>query len=170
VLRQARRGLLIPGGILAAVGSAAALNLSFAAPFFNFLTVLAALGAAGVLVLALFGMRPSWLGIPLGVLGTGAWLMACLWAVMFAAFDGNSPFEVALGDGLLCRQTVYGSAVSDSGQDLAIYRRMLFIDRRLYIERHSDVYPNAPVSAPSGLQNAVASCRAHAGVIASSER
>jgi hypothetical protein len=170
VRRQARRALLIPGGILAVVGSAAALNISFAAPFFNFLAVLAALGAAGVLVLALFGVRPTWLGIPLGLLGTGAWLMACLWIVMLAAFDGNSPLEVALGDGLLCRRTVYGSAVSDSGQDLAIYRRMLFIDRRLYVERHSDVYPNDPVSAPGGLQNAVARCRAHAGVMASSER
>lgn len=159
---QARRDLLIPGGILAAVGSAAALNISFAAPFFNVLAVLAALCAAGALVLLLFGVRPSWLGIPLGVLGIGTWLMACLWIVMLAAFDGNSPTEVALGDGLLCRQTVYGSAVSDSGQDLAIYRRMLFIDRRLYVERHSDVYPNAPVSVPGGLQNAVARCRAHA--------
>jgi hypothetical protein len=166
----ARRDLLIPGGILAAVGGAAALDISFAAPFFNFLTVLAALGAAGVLVLLLFGMRPSWLGIPLGVLGTGAWLMACLWIVMLAAFDGNSPLEVALGDGLLCRRTVYGAAVSDSGQDLAIYRRMLFIDHRLYVERHSDVYPNGPHAAPAELRGAVARCRAQAGVMASSER
>jgi hypothetical protein len=170
VRRQARRDLLIPGGILAVVGSAAALNISFAASFFNFLAVLAALCGAGVLVLRLFGMRPSWLGIPLGLLGIGAWLMAGLWIVMLAAFDGNSPFEVALGDGLLCRRTVYGSAVSDSGQDLAIYRRMLLIDRRLYVERHSDVYPNGPVSAPGGLQNAVARCRAQAGVMAFSER
>jgi hypothetical protein len=170
VRRQARRDLLIPGGILAAVGSAAALNISFAAPFFNFLAVLAALCAAGALVLLLFGIRPSWLGIPLGVLGIGAWLMACLWIVMLAAFDGNSPFEVALGDGLLCRRTVYGSVASDSGQDLAIYRRMLFIDRRLYVERHSDVYPNGPHPAPARLRDAVARCRAQAGVMASSER
>jgi hypothetical protein len=148
--------------MLAAVGIAYALDLSFAAPFLNFLIVLCALCAGGALVLALFGVGPRWVGVPLGLLGIGAWLMACLWIVMLAAFDGNSPTQVALGDGLLCRQTVYGSAVSDSGQDLAIYRRMLFIDRRLYIERHSDVYPNAPVSAPSGLQNAVARCRAHA--------
>ena len=167
---QARRDLLIPGGILAAVGSAAALNISFAAPFFNFSAVLAALGAAGVLVLRLFGIRPSWLGIPLGVLGAGGWLMACLLILMLAAFNGNSPSEVALGDGLLCRQTVYGSAVSDSGQDLAIYQRMLFIDRRLTIERHSDVYPNGPHPAPALLRDAVARCRAHAGVMASSER
>lgn len=91
--RLARRGLLIPGGILAAVGSAAALDISFAAPFFNLLAVLAALGAAGALVLLLFGIRPSWLGIPLGLLGAGAWLMACV-MVSGRLYSTRLPFSV----------------------------------------------------------------------------
>jgi hypothetical protein len=66
----ARRDLIL-GGFVAAVAVAHGLALSFAAPFLNFLIVLFALCAGGALVLALFGVRPRWLGIPLGLLGTG---------------------------------------------------------------------------------------------------
>jgi hypothetical protein len=83
---QARRKL-IPVAIAAAAAAAAALHISFVAPFFNFLAVLLALCGAGVLMLGLFGIGPRWLGIPLGLLGLGGWLMACLWAVLTAAFD-----------------------------------------------------------------------------------
>jgi len=51
----ARRDLIL-GGFVALVAVAHALDLSFAAPFLNFLTVLFALCAGGALVLALFSM------------------------------------------------------------------------------------------------------------------
>jgi hypothetical protein len=154
----ARRDLLL-GGFVAFVVIAHALDLSFTAPFFNFVTVLFALGAAGTLVLALFGVGPRWLGVPLGLLGTGGWLMACLWIVVTAAFDGNSPADVKLGDDLLCRRTVYGFVAGDSGEELSIYRRTLFIDRKLYDERRSEIYPHPSPPAPAGLQRAVSHCR-----------
>jgi hypothetical protein len=54
---------------------------------------------------------------------------------------------------------MYGFVGSDSGQELAIYRRILFVDRRLYYDRRSDVYPTDWPPAPPGLQNAVSRCR-----------
>jgi hypothetical protein len=170
VRHRARRDLLIPGGILAAVGSAAALNISFAAPFLNFLIVLFALCAGGALVLALFGVGPRWVGVPLGLLGIGGLLMACLWIVLTATLDGNDAADLALGDGLLCRRTVYGFVGSDSGHELAIYRRILFVDRRLYYDRRSEIYQNPSPPVPAGLQKAVTRCRAQAGVMESSDR
>jgi len=146
------------------VAIAYALDLSFVAPFFNFLIVLFALCAGGALVLALFGVGPRWLGIPLGLLGIGGWLMACLWIVVTAAFDGDSPTDFALGEGLLCRRTMYGFVGSDSGHELAIYRRSLFVDRRLYYDRRSEIYPNPPPPVPAGLQHAVTRCRQAAGI------
>lgn len=162
----ARRDLVL-GGFAAFVGIAHALDLSFAAPFLNFLIVLFALCACSALVLALFGLGPRWLGIPLGLLGAGGWLMACLWIVLTAAFDGNSPKDAALGDGLLCRRTMYGFVGSDSGRELAIYRRFLFIDHRIHDERRSDVYPGDAPSVPAGLQHAVTRCRQAAEISAS---
>lgn len=153
-----RRDLIL-GGFIALVAIAHALDLSFAAPVFNFLIVLFALCAGGVLVLALFGVGPRWVGVSLGLLGVGGLLMACLWIVVTAAFDGNSPKDAALGDGLLCRRTMYGFVTSDSGQELALYRRFLFIDHRIHDERRSDVYPGDAPPVPAGLQAAVARCR-----------
>lgn len=118
----ARRDLIL-GGFVAFVAIAHALDFSFAAPVLNFLIVLFALRAGGALVLALFGVGPRRVGVPLGLLGTAGLLMACLWIVVTAAFDGNSPKDAALGDGLLCRRTMYGFVASDSGQELALYRR-----------------------------------------------
>ncbi|MGB9107672.1 MAG: hypothetical protein WCC39_03200 [Telluria sp.] len=155
---QAWRKLVL-GGIAAAAAASAALHISFVAPFFNFLAVLIALCGAGALVLALFGIGPRWFGIPLGLLGLGGWLMACLWVIVTAAFDANAPVDVALGDELLCRRTTYGFVASDSGHELAIYRRMLFVERRLYYERVSDIYPSEPPSVPTELRGTVNRCR-----------
>jgi hypothetical protein len=162
----ARRERIL-GGFIAVVAIAHALDFSFAAPFFNFLIVLFALCAGGALVLALFGVKPRWLGIPLGLLGIGGLLMACLWIVVTAAFDGNSPVDAELGDGLLCRRTMYGFVASDSGQELALYRRFFLIDHRIHYERRSDIYPSAPTSVPADLQNAVTRCRQAAGISSS---
>lgn len=153
----ARRDLIL-GGFVALVAIAHALDLSFAAPFFNFLIVLFALCGGGALVLALFGVKPHWVGIPLGLLGIGGLLMVCLWIVVTAVFDGNSPADAELGDGLLCRQTAYGFVTSDSGVDLAIYRRFLLVDRKLYGERRSAIYPNGTPAIPAGLQSAIMRC------------
>lgn len=155
----ARRDLIL-GGFVALVAIAYALHLSFAAPFLNFLIVLFALCAGGALVLALFGLGPRWVGVPLGLLGVGGLLMACLWIVVTATFDGNSPADAELGNGLLCRRTVYGFVGSDSGQELALYRRFLFIDHRIHYERRSDIYPAAPAPAPASMRMAVERCRA----------
>jgi len=153
----ARREFIL-GGFVALVAIAHALDLSFAAPFFNFLIVLFALCGGGALVLALFGLGPRWVGVPLGLLGVCGLLMACLWIVVTAVFDGNSPADAELGDGLLCRQTAYGFVTSDSGVDLAIYRRFLLVDRKLYGERRSAIYPNGTPAIPAGLQSAVTRC------------
>lgn len=166
-MRLPARRELILSGFVAFVAIAHALDLSFAAPFLNFLIVLFALCAGGALVLALFGLGPRRLGVPLGLLGIGGWLMACLWIVLTAAFDGNSPADTALGDGLVCRRTVYGFVASDSGEEFSIYRRTLFIDRKLYYERRSEIYPNNPPAVPAGLQQAVTRCRQAAGISAS---
>lgn len=155
----ARRDLIL-GGFIALVAIAHTLDLSFAAPFFNFLIVLFALCAGGALVLALFGVGPRWVGVPLGLLGVGGLLMACLWIVVTAAFDGNSPADAELGDGLLCRRTMYGFVTSDSGQELVLYRRFLFIDHRIHYERRSDIYPAEPAPVPASMRTAVERCRA----------
>jgi hypothetical protein len=154
----ARRDLIL-GGFVATVAIAYALDFSFAAPFLNFLIVLIALGAGGALVLALFGIGPRWLGIPLGLLGIGGWMLACLWIVVLAAFDGDAPLDADLGGGLLCRRTVYGFVGSDSGHELAIYRRTAFVDHRLYYERRSEIYRNDPLPVPPYLHDAVSRCR-----------
>ncbi len=154
----ARREFIL-GGFVALVAIAHALNLSFAAPFFNFLIVLFALCAGGALVLPLFGLGPRWVGIPLGLLGVGGLLMASLWIVLTATLDGNDAADLALGDGLLCRRTVYGFVGSDSGHELSIYRRILFVDRRLYYDRRSEIYRNPPPLVLAALQHAVSRCR-----------
>lgn len=158
-MRLPARRHLIPGAFVAAVAGAYALDLSFAAPFFNFLIVVFAMCAAGALVLALFGIGPRWLGVPLGLIGVGAWLAACLWILVLASFDGNDPADLALGDGLVCRRTMYGFVGSDSGHELAIYRRIGFVDQRLYYDRRSEIYPNSPPPVPAGLRSAVSRCR-----------
>jgi hypothetical protein len=112
------------------------------------------------LVLFSFRIKPTWLGVATGILSACGWWLGCLWIVLTAAFDGNSPASVELGDGLVCRETVYGFVASDSGQELDIFRRYLFIDHRLYHERRSDVYPGDPVPPPAGLRDAVARCDA----------
>jgi len=160
----ARRELILIG-FAAAVAGAYALDLSFAAPFFNFLIVLFALCAGGALVLALFGIGPRWAGVTLGLLGVGGWLLACLWIVVTASFDGNDAIDLALGDGLLCRRTMYGFVASDSGHELAIYRRTLFVDRKLYYDRRSEIYSNDPPPVPAELRHAVSRCRRQPAVM-----
>jgi hypothetical protein len=158
-VRAPARSLLVPGGIVAAVASAHALDLSFSLPVLNFLAVLAAMLAGGALALLSFGMGPRWLGIPLGLLGSGGWLVACSWIVATAVFDGNDPVDTELGDGLLCRRAGYGFVTGDSGQELALYRRVLIVDRRIHDEQRSDVYPASPEPPPAGLRDALARCR-----------
>ena len=155
----ARRDLIL-GGFVAVVAIAHALDLSFAAPFLNFLIVLFALCAGGALALALFGIQPRWLGMLLGLLGVGAWIMGLLWILVFAVFDGDSPSDTAFDAGLLCRRTVYGFVAGDSGQTLSLYRRHALIDHRIHDERRSDIYPSDPPLPPAPVRNIVERCRA----------
>lgn len=146
-------------GITGAVAIGAALRLSFSLPILNLLAVLAALAASAALLLLLFRIKPRWIGIPAGLLGLGAWMTGLLWIVVFAAFDGDSPSDTSFGNGLLCRRTVYGFVASDSGQELALYRRYALIDHRIYYERRSDIYPSDPPLPPAPVRNIVERCR-----------
>ena len=138
---------------------AAVSGLSFAAHTVNVAALIAAYGSAGALVLLLFRIRPRFAGIAAGCLGLGCWLLVSLLSVGLGIMSGNSPATVALDDKLICRETVYGFVTSDSGEELDIYRRYLFIDYRLYHQIHSDVDPTVTTPVPAKLSPLVDQCQ-----------
>jgi hypothetical protein len=158
-LRALARQRLALSAFVLAVAGAAALHLSFTAPVCNFLVGLAAVIGSAVLVMFTFLIRPAWLGMSSGILGVCAWLMGCLFFGLGALFEGNSPVDVELGNGLHCRATVYGFVTGDSGDEFEIYRRFLLIDYRVYHERDSAIYPKFPLPAPSGWGEAIRRCK-----------
>jgi hypothetical protein len=158
-LRALARRYLALSAFIVAVTGGGALHLSFTVAICNVLVILAAIIGSAMLVIFSFRIRPAWLGISSGIFSACGWLMGCLFFALGALFEGNSPADVELGNGLHCRATVYGFAAGDSGEEFDIYRRFLLIDYRIYYERHSDVYPINPVPAPPDLREAIPRCR-----------
>lgn len=152
----ARRHLCL-SGVVAAVAAAAASGFSIAGHTGNVMAIAAALIAGGVLVLYAFGSRPRILGVATGIVAGIAWLLMLLFCGMSLIVD-NSPVTVALGDGLYCGETAYGFVTGDSGEEVNLYQRYLFIDHTVYHQLHSDIYPNE--APPARLAATLARCQA----------
>ncbi len=126
----------------------------------NVAAVFAAFGAAALLVLFAFTMRPRPLALLLGGAGVLAWPLAALLVLLVAAFEGNSPATVDLGHGLSCRVTVYGAAVGDSGEDVELFERLGPLEHRRAWARQSAVRPGQDAGLPAGMAELAALCRA----------
>ncbi|QJE02217.1 hypothetical protein HH212_21150 [Massilia forsythiae] len=114
--------------------------------------------ASGFVALLPFSLRPRLLGAGAGILCACVWLLASLWLVLTLLFDGNSTAEADLGDGLHCRQSMYGFVTGDSGTDVALFRRYAFIDHDVLKLRQSDVYPESVQPAPAAWHGALQRC------------
>lgn len=138
---------------------AAALGLSFAAHVINVVAVIGAFFAAAALALLLFRIRPRFAGIAAGCIGLACWLLVSICFAGLTLLGGNSAVAITLDDNLICRETVYGFVTSDSGEELDIYQRYLFIDHRLYHQIHSDVDPTFATPVPANLGSLVERCQ-----------
>lgn len=154
----ARRHLLLSGFVLA-VTAAAVSGFSFAGKAGNVIAVIAALISYGALALFSFRAKPNFIALPVGILSLCAWLLALLYLGVTMLFTGNSSASVALDEARYCRETVYGFVTGDSGEELEIFQRYLFIDHSLYRQTHSDVYSNEPTHAPAKFADAVSRCQ-----------
>jgi hypothetical protein len=159
--RAARRHLAYVGGIVL-VCAAPQIGITFAPHALNVAAVLAALGAAAVLVPYAVTVAPRRLAVPVALLCTAAWLATLFVAALSALFDGSSPL-VSLGDGMVCRDRMYGTAATDSGVDYEIHRRYLFIDRLLFTWNDSDQHPEALHAVEARWQRPLARCQAMLG-------
>jgi len=137
----------------------AALGFSFAAHVLNVVVAIAALMLIGLLALLLFRIRPKFVAVPIGSLAIFFWFLLALGLGGVRLFEGNSAVMVALDDGYYCQESVYGFVTSDSGEELEVYKRYLFVDYRLYHKIHSDVYPNGETPVPKDLADTVAHCQ-----------
>ena len=155
-----KRGHFLIVCCIVIVAISAAWGLSFSAHLLNILVTLAAVTYLGVLTLLAFRLKPKYVAIPLGCTAIFTWLLLMLYLGCVTLFDGNSAVSVELDEGLHCEESVYGFVTSDSGEELTIYRRYLFIDRKIYHEVHSDVYPNEVQAIPASITNIVNRCHA----------
>lgn len=144
--------------LMAAVVLSAWQGWSFAGGIANLGAVWLAWIASAFLALTPFYLKPRLLGGAAGILCAGGWLLASLWLALTLLFENNSPAEADLGDGLHCRESVYGFAAGDSGTDLALFRRYGFIDHKVLDLRESDVYPQSNQPAPPAWRAAVLRC------------
>lgn len=158
VTGTARRYLFLSGWVLA-VAATWASGLSFAWHAVNFVAVSAALIAFGALALFSFHIRPKFVAVPVGIISCCTSLLMLLYAGATTIFSGNTPATVALGDSQYCRETVYGFVTSDSGEELEIFQRYLFIDRSIFLQIHSDAYPNEPPHASADLAEVLTRCQ-----------
>lgn len=85
-----------------------------------------------------FILRPRAVGILGGLCALVAWLMLMLFlALGVMSGGGGAGREVALPDGSVCREAGYGMIGSDSGSDVTVFRRFLFVDKRIATHRYS---------------------------------
>jgi hypothetical protein len=135
-------------------------NLSFAGHALNVIAIVVVVICAGSLAMFAFGLRPTVVGLSVGLMATGAFLLGLLFCLEEVLVHGNSPATAQLDDGLVCRETVYGFVTSDSGELMEIYRRYLFIDHRIYHRIHSDIDPDNAAPPPAGIADTLARCQA----------
>lgn len=136
------------------------IGTTFAPHVLNVGAILLGMWAAAALTAFAFRAGPWQVAMPAGLACTAAWLLALVVLLLTALLDGGSPVTVSLGDGTVCRQTVYGMVAIDSGEDDEIDRRILFIDRRLFVYRHSDVEPDTTPPPGPPWQRAIERCQA----------
>jgi hypothetical protein len=136
------------------------LGFSFSVHLLNILATFTALIFIGALALLAFRIKAKFVAISVGSVAVFAWLLLALGMGAVMLLDGNSAVTVALEDGQYCEETVYGFVTGDSGEELAIYRRYLFIDQRIYHGVHSDVYPNDVTRVSTSLASLLARCQA----------
>jgi hypothetical protein len=156
---QARRHL-VGSAIVVVVAVAATLGFSFSAQAGNFVAIIIAFFCTGALALYSFRFQPKLLALPVGMLTMIGLLLMTLYMGLGLVFAGNSPVTVELGDGLYCRSTAYGFVTSDSGEDIYVYKRVLFVDHELHHEMRSVIYPNESRTVPTFLESAVRRCDA----------
>nr|WP_314546017.1 hypothetical protein [uncultured Massilia sp.] len=126
----------------------------------NVVAVCAAFGAAALLALFVFSMRPRWVALSLGGLCVVAWLFAVLLTFLVSAFEGNSAAVADLGGGMYCRVSVYGSAAADSGEDIELFERHGLLDYLRISIRQSAVHPEGDAALGPGLMELATFCRA----------
>jgi hypothetical protein len=153
------------GCYVGATALSAAAGLSFSAHMLNVAVVIGALIAVGALALSVFRIRPRWAGILGGCLAFCGWALLLLYFGGVALFNGNSAVTVRLDNGALCRETVYGFVTGDSGEELEVYKRYLFIDYRLHHQIHSDVYPNTAKPMSAEMTKVVAGCQSRINAV-----
>jgi hypothetical protein len=141
------------------VAACSRLGLSLTLHSLNVFLVAAAVCCGGVLAWHAFKLRPAWLGIPAGVLAALAWMVSVGMLLLGVVFDGNWPQTADLGEGVHCRETVYGFVTADSGTTMAIYRRHLLIDRLVGTYVMSDIYPQDAGPEPALLRRCQGSAK-----------
>jgi len=158
VIATKRRKLTLIGYVLAVALSAYA-GLSFSVHLLNVAATLGVLLSLGLLALPAFDIRPKFVGIVVGCCAFALWLLLALVLSSVALFEGNSALKVAFGDGRYCEESIYGFVAGDSGEELTIYQRYLFVDRQLYRQRHSQFYPNQDAKNAARWRDAAARCQ-----------
>jgi len=134
-------------------------GLSFSVHLLNLAATVCALFSVGLLALPAFDIRPKFVGIVVGCCAFFLWLLLTLGLGAIALFEGNAALIVALGDGQYCEESVYGFVTGDSGEELTIYQRYLFIDHQVYRQIHSEIYPNAAPPNTARWRDAAARCQ-----------
>ncbi len=153
-----RRKLTLIGYVLS-VALAAYAGLSFSAHLLNVAATLGAVLSLGLLALPAFDIRPKFVGIVVGCCAFFLWLLLILTLGSVALFEGNSALTVALGDGQYCEESIYGFVAGDSGEELTIYQRYLFVDRQLYRQRNSQFSPNPEAKNAARWRAVAAHCQ-----------
>lgn len=158
--RRAARRHLAYAGFVVLVCAAPQIGITFAPHALNVAAVLAALLAGAALALFAVTAAPGPIDILAGLLCTAAWLAALLGTGLIALVRDHSPVTVSLGDGIVCRESVYGMAATASGMEYDFDRRYGFIDRRLYRYEASDDRSENMEPAEARWQQPLARCQA----------
>lgn len=148
------RRMLWASAFVVAVASCHVANVSLSLHDLNVVLVAFAVVVGLFLAGFSFVLRPRAVGIVSGGCALVAWLMLMLYASLGALLGGAvAGREIALSDGIVCRQAGYGIVGSESGSHVSAFRRFLFVDQRIAARRYSIdgpyeddlVYPDKPV-------------------------
>ncbi len=134
------RRMLRSSAFVVAVSMCHIADVSFASHAVNVIVEGAALLFGLGLVAFLFVLRPRLFGIVAGLYALAAWLLLTLFLSFGALIDGAR--EVRMQDGIICRAESYGFLISESGFDVRLFRRFLFVDYRIAAHLYSDISPD----------------------------
>ncbi len=150
---------LLLSGIVVAVAVSAAFGLSFSNHAYNVLATILAVICGGAIAALSFQLRPSLLGVTVGVLSTLGWLLVLAVFALGLMFDGNSTATAELENGSHCRETAYGFVTGDSGTKLEVFRRYFFIDRQIGQQVNSDIYPEETRENSEDVADSINRCK-----------